>query len=176
MKTRLLAFAMLFITAAALADPLTYTAPSRSEITPETVLEQMNAERAGRGLGPLRIDSRLSEAAHDRMADMEDLGYWAHQSPDGRSPFSWLSTRDYPFANAGENLASGFETAEVLVSSWMESPGHRDNIVSPLYQDCGIAIIDGATTRRAAGKSIVVLFARPLVRMVPTTTRTARNR
>jgi uncharacterized protein YkwD len=174
MKTRTLAFAaLLLVTFTAAADPLSYSSPAKTEITPETVLAQMNAERAAAGIAPLRIDSRLAGAAEDRMVDMEDLGYWAHQSPDGRSPFVWLSSRDYAFSNAGENLATGFDTAEVLVLSWMESPGHRANILSPMYQDCGIAIIDGSTTRRATGKSVVVLFARPRAELQAT--RTARR-
>jgi uncharacterized protein YkwD len=173
MKTRILALVSFLVAAVSFADPLTYATPARTEITPATVLAQMNAERAAAGLAPLRIDSRLAGAATDRMVDMEDLGYWAHQSPDGRSPFVWLSSRNYSFSNAGENLATGFESAEVLVLSWMESPGHRANILSPMYQDCGIAIIDGATDRRAAGKSIVVLFARPRAEFQ--TMRTARN-
>jgi uncharacterized protein YkwD len=60
----------------------------------------------------------------------------------------------------GENLATGFETARLLVQSWMESPGHRANIMSSDYEDCGVAIIDGSTTGPANGKAIVVLFGR----------------
>lgn len=131
------------------------------DITVESVIAEMNMHRAGRGLPPLVEDARLTKSADDRMRDMEDLGYWAHVSPDGRSPFVWLRANGYPHAYAGENLASGFETVGVLVEGWMESPGHRDNIVSPLYTECGVAIIDGATTGRANGKSVVVLFARP---------------
>lgn len=132
-----------------------------ADITKQAVLDGMNVERTQRGLPPLRFDDRLDAAAADRMRDMEDLGYWSHESPDGRSPFLWLRPHDYPYAYAGENLACGFETNEVLVQSWMESKGHRENILSPLYTDCGIAIIDGATTGRATGKSIVVMFGRP---------------
>ena len=84
--------------------------------------------------------------------------YWAHESPDGRSPFTWLEPNGYTFHYAGENLATGFDTTEVLVEGWMESPGHRANILSPHFEDCGIAIIDGMTMRRGAGKSIVVMF------------------
>jgi len=133
-----------------------------SEITRDSVLASMNAERIVKGLPPLRLDDRLDGACDDRIQDMEELQYWAHDSPDGRAPFVWLKPRGYFFQAAGENLASGFETTELLVSSWMESPGHRRNIMSPEYQDCGIAIIDGSTKGRAAGKSIVVLFGRPL--------------
>jgi uncharacterized protein YkwD len=132
-----------------------------SEITADSVLAAMNVSRAQNGLEPLHFDSRLIAAAQDRIRDMEDLGYWAHESPDGRSPFVWLKSRGYEFQFAGENLATGFETTEVLVEGWMESPGHRANILSGDYSDCGIAIIDGSTTRRAAGKSIVVLFGKP---------------
>lgn len=138
------------------------SAASAAEITLSNVIAQMNIRRAAAGLPPLSIDERLCRAAEDRMRDMEENGYWAHVSPDGRSPFEWLRPRGYPFAYAGENLASGFETAEVLVEGWMESKGHRDNILSPVYKDCGIAIIDGATTGKAAGRSVVVLFGRPV--------------
>lgn len=131
-----------------------------AEITRESVLQQMNAYRAERGFPALQIDSRLEAAAESRMREMEESGYWAHQSPDGASPFRWLDVHGYKHRYAGENLASGFETAELLVASWMESRGHRQAILSPLYQDCGIAIIDGSTTKRATGKSVVVLFGR----------------
>jgi uncharacterized protein YkwD len=131
-----------------------------AEITRDAVLQSMNAYRSERGLGPLHFEARLQKAADDRMRDMEEQEYWAHESPDGRSPFTWLRAENYDFEFAGENLAAGFETNEVLVSSWMESPGHRDNIMSPLYVDCGIAIIDGSTKGRAAGRSVVVMFGR----------------
>ena len=74
--------------------------------------------------------------------------------------FTWLKPHSYLYHFAGENLASGFETTEVLVDAWMESEGHRANIMSTDYDDVGIAVIDGSTTHRATGKSIVVLFGR----------------
>ena len=131
-----------------------------NEITPENIVARMNAYRADFGLAPLRLDERVTLAARDRMRDMEDSGYWSHEAPNGMSPFTWLTVRDYSFSAAAENLASGFETAKFLVESWMESHGHRANILSPQFEDCGIAIIDGATTGRATGKSIVVLFGK----------------
>lgn len=149
---RLLLF-LLLLPAAALAD-------ARNEITPDNIVARMNAYRAEAGLAPLRLDERVTLAARDRMRDMEDTGYWSHDSPAGMSPFTWLMVRDYSFSAAAENLASGFETVKFLVDSWMESHGHRENILSPQYEDCGIAIIDGATTGRATGKSIVVLFGK----------------
>jgi uncharacterized protein YkwD len=133
-----------------------------SEITPASVIEGMNRYRAGEGLPPLSQDPRLVAVANDRMHDMEDLGYWAHVAPDGRTPFLIYALRGYSYAHAGENLARGFETTSLLISSWMESRGHRANIMSPIYRDCGVAVIDGSTTGPAAGKSIVVVFGSEL--------------
>jgi uncharacterized protein YkwD len=131
-----------------------------NDITPDNVLRLMNDYRADRDLPPLHADAKLTSAAEDRMRDMEDGGWWGHESPEGISPFVWLAARDYRFASAGENLASGFETAKLLVASWMESPGHRENIMGAEYDECGIAIIEGSTRGPANGKSVVVLFGR----------------
>ena len=135
-----------------------------SEITKASVVAAMNQHRAQFGLPPLREDARLDAAADDRMRDMEEMSYWAHESPDGRSPFMWLALRRYSYRFAGENLATGFETTELLLGGWMESKGHRENILSPDFQDCGVAVIDGGTDKRISGKSVVVMFGavRPL--------------
>lgn len=130
------------------------------EITRASVIATMNQHRARGGLAPLREEARLDAAAADRMREMEEQGYWAHEGPAGRSPFFWLQARGYDFRHAGENLASGFETVELLVQSWMESPGHRENIMSTNFRDCGVAEIDGSTTGPSSGKSVVVLFGR----------------
>lgn len=157
-----IAFAVLTLFVAAL--PSIAATPSRpavaDEITIESVLTLMNAERRAAGLSPLAADPLLNEAAGDRMRHMEEQGYWAHESPDGLTPFTWMRVRHYEFERAGENLATGFETARLLVTSWMESPGHRANILSPDYEDCGIAVIDGSTKGPASGRSVVVLFGR----------------
>lgn len=129
-----------------------------TEITTENVLALMNAYRVDAGLPPLREDPRLKRAAEDRMRHMEDIGYWSHEAPDGMSPFTWITSRQYDFTHAAENLAAGFETAGFLVKSWMDSSGHRENIMSPDFEDVGIAIIEGGTRGPATGKSVVVLF------------------
>jgi uncharacterized protein YkwD len=131
-----------------------------NEITAENVVALMNVERAANGLAPLELDTRLVKAAEDRMRDMEEGGWWSHESPEGRSPFVWLAVRAYNYEYAGENLAAGFETVQLLVTSWMESSGHRANILNPNFAECGVAIIDGSTVRPSNGKSIVVMFGR----------------
>jgi uncharacterized protein YkwD len=148
-----IALVMLFAAAASGIEP-------SNEITATNVLLLMNDYRASEGLGPLRSDERLDLAAADRMHQMEEESFWSHQSPRGESPFRWLDHRAYRYRAAGENLASGFETARLLVQSWMESSGHRANILSADYEDCGIAIIEGSTLGPSSGKSIVVMFGR----------------
>ena len=152
MKSLLLAIALLI-------SGTTFASDS-NEITVENVLRLMNERRALSSLPPLSADDRLMRAANDRMRHMEEESYWGHHSPDGLSPFSWVTLRSYEFRSVGENLACGFDTAAMLVEAWMESPGHRANILSKDYEDCGIAIIDGSTKGPANGKSIVVMFAR----------------
>lgn len=154
---------LVMASAAFAADGPAVNSAAAAAITPESVLEEINRERAGAGLDPLRDDFRLRLAAEDRMRDMVELAYWSHESPDGLSPFAWVRLHGYQHASLGENLASGFETAGVLVESWMESKGHRANILEPQFRDAGIAVLEGATTRRAAGNSVVILFGRETI-------------
>ena len=153
MKPLVLLLAMLGAASAHAVDVST-------EINVDNVLQLMNEYRAQQSLPPLQHDADLARAAADRMRDMEDGGWWSHESPEGMSPFIWLRVRNYDYAYAGENLANGFETAQLLVESWMESKGHRENILGVQFNDCGIAIIDGSTKGPMVGKSVVVLFAR----------------
>lgn len=139
-----------------------------NEIDAGNVRRLMNAYRAEAGLLPLLSNDRLTRAAESRMQDMADGGWWNHVSPEGVSPFVWLTQAGYPYAAAGENLAVGFETARLLVKSWMESPGHRANILGAEFNECGIAIIEGSTRGPATGHSIVVLFGRRHVAEVAT--------
>lgn len=149
-----LAVALLFVAVTAVA------AEPSNEITAANVLRLMNEYRAQEGLLPLNEDALLDQAAGDRMRHMEEESFWSHESPNGLSPFHWIDRRQYRYRSAGENLATGFETARLLVQSWMESRGHRANILSADYEDCGIAIIDGSTLGSATGKSIVVMFGK----------------
>lgn len=141
-------------------------ADTSNEITTANVIALMNEYRVEKGLAPLSEEAHLVAAARDRMRHMEELGYWSHNAPDGMSPFVWIMARDYAYRAAAENLASGFETARLLVDSWMESPGHRANIMTAEFQHCGIAIIEGSTLGPASGKSIVVLFGAPQPRVL----------
>jgi uncharacterized protein YkwD len=155
------ALPLLFVLAASAAAE---TPPPAADITAENVVRVINDYRARHDLPPVVLDTRLDLAAGDRMADMVEQGYWSHRSPQGKPPFDFLQPRGYAYRTAAENLATGFETVEVLVESWMESDGHRVNILTPAFTHAGVAVIEGNPARRAAGRSVVVIFAAEMVR------------
>jgi uncharacterized protein YkwD len=153
MRARLAVFVLLYA-----AVPLF----AQTDISRASIVAAMNLERIARHLKPLREDPRLDAAADDRVHDMLSLRYWAHIAPDGRTPFELFLPHGYSFAAAAENLAAGFDSLQRLIGGWMDSSGHRANILSPDYEDCGVAVIEGSTTHAWwQGKSVVVLFGKP---------------
>lgn len=114
-----------------------------SDITPERIIELTNKERAATGAAPLRVDPRLTQAALSKASDMLTKGYWAHVAPDGTDPWDFFTNSGYQYRYAGENLARDFSTPDAVVSAWMASPSHRDNLLAPRYDDMGIAVVQG---------------------------------
>ena len=97
------------------------------------VLELTNQERAKESLAPLTMDTTMLEAAMQRAA--ETLVYWSHTRPDGTASFTAL-----PFGNSisGENIAVGQENAAIVVDGWMNSEGHRENIMNGSFTTIGV--------------------------------------
>lgn len=126
---------------------------------PEAILDAMNRERAARGLAPLRMNAALSRAAEDRIHDMFDKRYFAHVSPDGIDPFTWAIRQGYRYRMIGENLAAGYRGTRV-VDGWMNSPGHRANILERRFDEVGIAIAEGSPRRGTKGPTVVAMYGR----------------
>src|SRR5688500_1407841 len=131
--------------------------PTREADSRLTSLNALSRERAERGLGPLRLNDRLSLAATDRIGDMFAKHYFAHVSPDGIQPFVWAKQRGYRYRLIGENLAVGFRGTAV-VDGWMRSRGHRENILQRGFEEVGIAIADGAPQRGYRGPTVVAMY------------------
>ena len=123
-----------------------------------SLLDAMNRERTAYGLQPLRINSRLSLAAEDRVGDMFGKHYFDHVAPDGTQPFVWADRHGYRYSLIGENLAVGYGTAEKVVDGWMHSPGHRANILKANFDEIGIAVSAGSPTRGFAGPTVVAMY------------------
>ncbi|RKS10094.1 uncharacterized protein YkwD [Nocardiopsis sp. Huas11] len=102
-------------------------AAASSQVT--RVVELVNSERSGAGCGSLRVDARLTAAAQEHSEDMDARGYMAHESPEGEGPGDRAARHGYD-AWGAENVAKGQRNAQQVMDSWMNSPGHRANILN----------------------------------------------
>ncbi len=136
--------------------------PTRSydSLSAEAIVAATNRERAAHGLAPLRLNNKLSAAAGDRITDMFDQHYFDHVAPDGTQPFVWAKRRGYSYSLIGENLAVGYPTAQRVVTGWMNSPGHRQNILQRGFDEIGIAVASGTPVRGYSGPTIVAMYGR----------------
>jgi len=114
-----------------------------TDISPTKLLYFTNIERAKNNLNPLTLNSQLSSAAENKAKDMFLENYWAHFSPTGVTPWTFIKASGYNYVYAGENLARGFSDANSIVQAWMNSPSHRENQLSQNYTDVGYAVEDG---------------------------------
>jgi uncharacterized protein YkwD len=106
------------------------------------MLDLVNKERVAAGLKPVEADPELTEVARRHSADMFARGYFAHDTPEGLSPFDRMHAANVRFATAGENLALA-PTIPVAHTGLMNSPGHRANILRPEFGRLGIGVMDG---------------------------------
>lgn len=108
----------------------------------EKMLQLVNHERAQRGLSTLAADLEMTEVARAHSRDMFARGYFAHFSPEGKSPFDRMNDAHVRYSTAGENLALA-HSLSIAHNGLMNSPGHRANILSPSFGRVGIGILDG---------------------------------
>jgi uncharacterized YkwD family protein/spore coat assembly protein SafA len=111
------------------------------------VIELCNRERAKAGLPALRPDWQVSRVARHKSQDMRDKGYFSHTSPTYGSPFNMLKAYDVTYRAAGENIAQGQPAASDVVRAWMNSEGHRKNILSRNYTHIGVGYVAGGSGR-----------------------------
>jgi uncharacterized YkwD family protein/spore coat assembly protein SafA len=109
------------------------------------VLKIVNEQRHSAGLKPLEMDWELERVARVKSQDMADKGYFSHQSPTYGSPFDMMKQFGISYKMAGENIASGQRTPDEVMTSWMNSPGHRANILKPEYTHIGVGYYRGGS-------------------------------
>lgn len=114
-----------------------------NNINIDSLVTLTNKEREENGVPSLTINSQLSQAAAQKAEDMLKNDYWAHNSPDGTTPWVFIKNSGYNYIYAGENLARGFSTSEDVVAAWMGSPSHKSNMLSSNYKDVGFAVVTG---------------------------------
>lgn len=115
-----------------------------SELTASGIVTWTNTQREAQGLLPLHENAELKKAAEAKVDDMFAKQYFEHESPDGKTPADVIRKAGYAYIVVGENLALGnFKNDEVLVQAWMDSPGHRENILNGKFQEIGTAAKKG---------------------------------
>ncbi|MFB4317708.1 sigma-70 family RNA polymerase sigma factor [Actinomadura sp. 21ATH] len=115
------------------------TRPPAAGPNPEAdVIRLVNVQRVRRGCAPLRADRRLTAAARRHSADMAGRGYFGHTGPGGPGPGERIDATGFRWSAWAENIAKGQRSASAVTTSWMESPGHRSNIVNCRFSRAGV--------------------------------------
>ncbi len=114
-----------------------------ASVLPGVLTTLTNKERAQNNVEPLVQNDLLTKAAQLKANDMAQNEYFAHTSPEGKTPWHWLNQVGYKYSLAGENLAINFFESREVAEAWMNSPTHRANIVKQHYKEIGIAVASG---------------------------------
>lgn len=135
------------------------TNPHNSGLTPadksqfaSEVIMLVNQERAKQGLNSLTADSELNNMALVKAKDMNDNNYFSHTSPTYGSPFEMMKSFGISYSYAGENIAKGQKTPADVVNAWMNSEGHRANILSANFTLIGVGYYNGHWVQEFVGR------------------------
>ena len=109
----------------------------------QEVIRLVNEQRAKNGLSALTYDWEVARVARYKSQDMKDNGYFAHNSPVYGTPFQMIRNFGISFRSAGENIAKGYSTPQAVVNGWMNSSGHRANILNANYTHIGVGYVAG---------------------------------
>ncbi|WP_028799601.1 sigma-70 family RNA polymerase sigma factor [Streptomyces sp. 142MFCol3.1] len=122
----------------------TIEAQSAPTNTVTQVVALVNKERAAAGCGPLTEDPQLEDAAQAHSDDMAARNFFEHTNPDGTDPGQRITAAGYRWSTYGENIAQGQQTPEAVMESWMNSPGHRANILNCSFKNIGVGVHRGS--------------------------------
>lgn len=136
-----------------------------ADVTKSALFNMTNQEREALGLNTLKENPQLAEAAYQKAQDMLANDYFSHQSPAGLSPWHWFQRTNYSYQAAGENLAIGFLDSDEVVRAWINSPSHRANLLSPGFEEMGIAVLTGEFEGQET-TVVVQHFGSPLAQVV----------
>jgi uncharacterized YkwD family protein/spore coat assembly protein SafA len=139
-------------------NPDTPSTPGSTTNIENKVVELVNIERSKNGLPPLKANEKLANVARLKSQDMLNKGYFSHTSPTYGSPFKMMEDFGIRYSAAGENIAMGQPTAEQVMNAWMNSPGHRSNILSRSFSEIGVGYVSGGSGRNYWTQ----MFIRPL--------------
>jgi len=139
-----------------------------ASILKNVVIEETNQGRGMEGFSSLKENPLLNAAAAMKAEDMAQKGYFAHISPEGADPWYWIAQAGYKYSYAGENLAINFVDSKDIVSAWLTSPAHRENIMNSHFTEIGIGTATGTYEGRET-IFVVQMFGTPAVSQQPVT-------
>lgn len=139
-----------------------------ASVLPNVLIEKTNESRIELGKSELAYNELLEQAAQLKAKDMAENGYFAHTSPDGKTPWYFINQSGYKYENAGENLAVNFVDSDDVHDAWMNSPTHRENILRDRFSEIGIATAEG-TYKGKKALFVVQYFGEPVkIAVAPT--------
>lgn len=123
--------------------PIFPTQVLASSITESTIFNLTNSERSTYSVAKVSWNYKLANAAKAKAQDMINKDYFSHNTPSGATPWTFITAAGYNYIYAGENLAMNFTAAEDVMVSWMNSGGHRANILSTNFKELGVGVVTG---------------------------------
>ncbi|HEU4914503.1 MAG TPA: CAP domain-containing protein [Candidatus Saccharimonadales bacterium] len=147
-----------------------------TDMSASTLLQETNMQRSQNGAAALSLNSALSSAAQAKANDMASHDYWSHITPDGKQPWQFIADAGYTYSAAAENLAYGFASSGKTVAGWMNSAGHRANLLNTSYQEVGFGIANTDSYQNEGEQTIVVaMYAKPYTAISPSTIQNGRQ-
>jgi hypothetical protein len=137
------------------------TGGGMAAVLPAVLADLTNEEREMQNLPVLTVSPILNKAAEMKAEDMAALGYFAHTSPAGKTPWYWIEQVGYKYQYAGENLAVNFTDSKDVTVAWMNSPTHKANIVKGNYTEIGTGVASGIYQGKEA-IFVAQVYANPL--------------
>jgi len=134
-----------------------------TNVSVSDLLASTNQERVSNSVSNLSLNSKLNSAAQAKANDMVARNYWSHNGPDGSPWWTFITNAGYDYSSAGENLAYGYLTSSDAVTGWMNSPGHKANMLNSGFTEVGFGFANSENFNGSGEETVVVAeYATPL--------------
>lgn len=127
-----------------------------TNVSSPSLLNETNEVRTQNAQKTLKTNEKLASAAQSKAQDMVNRNYWAHNTPEGSPPWTFIVNAGYQYQKAGENLAYGFADSKDTVAGWMNSPSHRRNVLDPDFTDVGFGSANSDNFNNSGPATVVV--------------------
>lgn len=140
---------------------------AKTELSNQNLLKETNERRLKNNSNSLKENTKLNAAAHNKAIDMAKRDYWSHETPEGKQPWFFIENQQYKYSVAEENLAYGFNNANAVINGWMNSPSHKEAMLSNKVSEVGFGIAHSENYQGKGSQYIIVAYyAEPTVATV----------